>query len=876
MHLPAVVIGAGHSGLAMSRRLTERSIDHVVIERGEVANSWRTQRWDSLRLLTPNWHASLPGGAAGGHHPDGYMTVDEVAVLIERYATTVDAPVVDRTTVTRLGASRDGYEVVTDRGVWTCAAAVIASGGCVEASVPAFAAALPPSITSVTPLAYRTPRSLPRGGVLVVGASATGVQLAEEVRASGRPVTLAVGEHVRMPRTYRGRDIFWWTETAGILDERYDEVDDLVRARHLPSPQLIGTPQRRSIDLNSLRDAGVRVVGRLGRIDGGIAQFSGGLANVCALADLKLDRLLRDARRHRHRHGVRRRGRSARAVRTDTPPRSPVSELDLAADGIRTVIWATGYRPDHRWVDLPVFDHRGRIRHRGGVVAPGLYVLGLNVLRRRRSSFIGGAAGDTEELADHLHRHLDLTTNTRPTSIAGAVRHDRALRRPQPERGDTMNIRTTSRVTWVAGMLVPLALVATFTKPAAAHGGEQQERFLYVSTIAQSDSDPDFVAVIGADPDEPDFGQIVNRVDMPNVGDELHHFGYSADQHRLIVPGLFSSRIHIFDIDSDGSTMTLSVVNEDLVADSGYAVPHGVMAMHGMVLAPMIGAANEQTQPGGIVQIDDHTGEFVDYFGPAPERGADESGPTYMYDFAMTPDGERAISTTFGSPALCAAGHRPDLPRRRSRRLGRSRRAGDPDRQTLGANSGALMVRFLHEPGCGGRSSTPRAPSAVWLADDDDGDGVFDFQQVLGADDGLELPMDMLVSYDGSYLYVTNWFANTVQQFDISDPFHPTLQSTVSVPHPNMLRLSPDGNRLYVTNSLLTPWDNDPDFGEPRNSDYGIWLFEVGSAGDLTPLHADGSAWVSFANVEKQTTTGPAGPHMMLFDPNVPLEAGEH
>jgi hypothetical protein len=125
-------------------------------------------------------------------------------------------------------------------------------------------------------------------------------------------------------------------------------------------------------------------------------------------------------------------------------------------------------------------------------------------------------------------------------------------------------------------------------------------------------------------------------------------------------------------------------------------------------------------------------------------------------------------------------------------------------------------------------------------------------------------------------LFVSNWFGNTVQQFDISDPFQPTLQSTVAVPHPNMLRLSPDNNRLYVTNSLLTPWDNDADFGEPRNNDYGIWLFEVGSAGNLTPLHADGSAWVNFTNIDKQTTTGPAGPHMMLFDPSIPLEPGEH
>jgi methanethiol oxidase len=438
-----------------------------------------------------------------------------------------------------------------------------------------------------------------------------------------------------------------------------------------------------------------------------------------------------------------------------------------------------------------------------------------------------------------------------------------------------MNIRTTGRVTLASGLLVPLAVVATVTEPAAAHGEGQQERFLYVTTVAQSESDPDFVAVVGADPEQPDFGQIVNRVDMPNVGDELHHFGYSADQQRLIVPGLFSNRIHVLDIDDDASAMTVSAVNEDLVADSGYAVPHGVMAMHGMLLAPMIGAANEQTQPGGIVQLDDQTGEFVDYYGPAPDRGTDDPGPTYMYDFAMTPDSEYGISTTFGSPALCAPGIDPTC-------LGDEVAVWDAhaeqviQTENLGTNSGALMVRFINEPGV--RRGFINAPgtSAVWLASDDDADGVFDFQQVLGPDEGIELPMDMVLSYDNEYLYVTNWFANTVQQFDISDPLAPELVATVSVPHPNMLRLSRDGSRLYVTNSLLTPWDNDPDFGAPRNSDYGIWLFEVASAGGLTPLNADGSAWVSFDNVEKQTTTGPAGPHMMLFDPSIPLEEGEH
>jgi putative flavoprotein involved in K+ transport len=421
--LPAVVIGAGHAGLAMSRRLTERSIDHVVIERGEVANSWRTERWESLRLLTPSWHTSLPGGDEDGRDPDGFMTVGEVTEMLDKYAAHVEAPVLDHTRVARLGRHGDGYVVDTDRGTWTCRTAVVATGGCTVASVPECAHALPPSIATVTPLAYRHPDALADGGVLVVGGSATGVQLAEEIRSTGRPVTLSVGEHVRMPRTYRGRDIFWWTEAAGILDERFDEVDDIVRARNVPSPQLIGTAERRSIDLNGLRRVGVRIVGRLGRIDRGVAQFSGGLANVGALADLKLDRLLRTLDETAVRLGFDGEIGPPERPEPTVLDRSPLSELDLAAAGIRTVIWATGYRPDHTWVDLPVFDHRGRIRHRGGVVAdaPGIYVLGLSVLRRRRSSYIGGAARDTEELADHLHRHLDLTIDARPTSITGTV-----------------------------------------------------------------------------------------------------------------------------------------------------------------------------------------------------------------------------------------------------------------------------------------------------------------------------------------------------------------------------------------------------------------------------------------------------------------------
>jgi putative flavoprotein involved in K+ transport len=258
-------------------------------------------------------------------------------------------------------------------------------------------------------MTYRGPDALPDGGVLVVGASATGCQLADEIHRSGRPVTLAVGEHVRMPRSYRGRDVFWWMDRAGVLDERHDEVDDITRARHVPSPQLIGTPERASLDLNTLRDRGVRIAGRLARVADGAAQFAGSLANVCALADLKLQRLLN------------RFDEWALASRVDAevgPPHrpaptrvdaSPLLHLDLTGGEIRTIVWATGYRPSYSWLDIPVLDRRGRVRHDGGVVtdAPGLYVLGLPLLRRRASTFIHGADEDTRALGEHLHSFLD-------------------------------------------------------------------------------------------------------------------------------------------------------------------------------------------------------------------------------------------------------------------------------------------------------------------------------------------------------------------------------------------------------------------------------------------------------------------------------------
>jgi putative flavoprotein involved in K+ transport len=404
----AIIIGAGHSGLAMSRHLAARSIDHVVLERGEVANSWRTERWDSLRLLTPNWQSRLPGHAYAGADQDGFMTMSEVVHFLQHYAELSRAPVISGVRVTRVRQNEEGYELSTSQGAWRCHQLVIASGACNLASVPPMSAGLAAKVASLTPMQYRRPDLLPDGGVMIVGASASGVQLAREIQAAGRRVVLSVGEHVRMPRTYRGRDIQWWMDVTGAMDLRYDAVEGIERARRLPSPQLVGTPERTAVDLNSLRQAGVELVGRLAGLWDGKAQFSGSLANVCALADLKMNRLLagidawvtangRDeefAARHRDGPTV-----------VDTEPKL---SLDLVAAGITSVIWATGYRPDYSWLDVPVLDRHGRIRHEGGIAAaPGMYVMGLPFMRRRKSSFIDGAAGDAADLAAHLHQSLD-------------------------------------------------------------------------------------------------------------------------------------------------------------------------------------------------------------------------------------------------------------------------------------------------------------------------------------------------------------------------------------------------------------------------------------------------------------------------------------
>lgn len=392
----------------MSRCLAERSIDHVVLERGEVANTWKTERWASLRLLTPNWQSRLPGFGYQGDDPDGYRTMPEVIAFIDQYAKVISAPVRAHTKVTSVSRSAAGYLVTTDRGDWRARTVVLATGACNIARVPALAEAVPSAVTMLTPVQYRNPDQLEEGGVLVVGASATGTQLADEIHRSGRPVTLAVGEHIRAPRVYRGRDLEWWMDAAGVLDERYDEVDDIVRARKVPSLQLAGSSERATLDLNALTGIGVKLVGRLAGINEGKAQFSGSLRNLCALSDLKMGRLLDTIDEWATDNGLDGEVEAPHRLPPTEVEESPPLGMDLTSGEIRTIVWATGFRPDYSWLDVPVLDRKGQLRHDGGVVeSPGMYLMGIQFLRRRKSALIDGAGDDARDLSDHLASYLD-------------------------------------------------------------------------------------------------------------------------------------------------------------------------------------------------------------------------------------------------------------------------------------------------------------------------------------------------------------------------------------------------------------------------------------------------------------------------------------
>lgn len=411
--IDTVVVGGSQAGLAMSRSLREHGVEHVVLERGRIGERWRSERWDSLRLLTPRWLSRIGGWGDVGADPEGFMNRQEVIRYLEAYASAVAAPVEEGVSVLSVAPRSSGFVVETTRGSWRCDHVVAATGHSQHAHVPPFATSLDPSISQVVPTDYRSAGRLPTGGVLVVGASATGLQLAGEIHSSGRPVHLAVGRHIRLPRRYRHRDIMEWLHRMGSLDEKIGTVRNARASAAQPSLQLVGTPDRFDLDLGRLQARGVRLCGRALGGFGTRVWFDDDLVENLAAADFKLASLRRRIDGFIAREGMGRFVGPPDEFRPVPLTESPDS-LDLGTEGIRTVVWATGFRRGYPWMHPSALDERGDLLHRGGVSPlPGLYALGLNFQRRRSSSFLVGVADDAAELARHLVRRRSDTAGGR-------------------------------------------------------------------------------------------------------------------------------------------------------------------------------------------------------------------------------------------------------------------------------------------------------------------------------------------------------------------------------------------------------------------------------------------------------------------------------
>jgi putative flavoprotein involved in K+ transport len=398
-----LIIGAGQAGLSLSHHLTRAGHAHAVLERGRIGERWRSERWDSLTLLTPGWLSRLDGSEPHPD-PDAFLGREDFVAYLDRYARSFDAPVHEHVAVSSVTRSGRRFHVDTSAGTWRARNVVIATGDSAEPRVPAAAAAAPPELVQLHANGYRNPAALPDGGVLVVGAGPSGLQIAAELRRAGRRVALAVGRHARVPRRYRGRDIWHWLDAIGDLERTIDEVPDPAASKRAPSVALSGANGGEHLDLAVLHRLGVTVTGRLETFDSGRAVLAGDLQPAIDDSERRLRRLLDRIDDHVDR---------THEGRWPHPPDRPAevrlpegpAGLDLAAHGISTVIWATGYRREYPWLRVPVLDADGEIVHRHGITpVPGLYVLGLKFQRRRASHFVGGVGADAAWIAHGIAR----------------------------------------------------------------------------------------------------------------------------------------------------------------------------------------------------------------------------------------------------------------------------------------------------------------------------------------------------------------------------------------------------------------------------------------------------------------------------------------
>ncbi|HEY1818791.1 MAG TPA: MSMEG_0569 family flavin-dependent oxidoreductase [Trebonia sp.] len=403
---PVAVIGGGQAGLSMSYWLQRRGIEHIVLEAERAGHEWRDRRWDAFCLVTPNWQCRLPGFPFQGPDPDGFMGRDEISAYLDGYVRAYAFPLRERTKVTGLHRGGGLFHLATTAGPCTARQVVVATGPYQVPRTPRLAERIPEDITQLHSSAYRAPGALPPGAVLVVGTGQSGCQIAEDLHLAGRRVHLSVGSAPRVARRYRGRDVVAWLDDMGYYRRAITDFADADAVRFRANHYVTGRDGGHDIDLRAFAAAGMTLHGRLtGTSTAGTATFTADLEGNLDAADAVSESIKDSIDAYIAGEGI-----SApdepRYTPPWTPPRDGSDPLDLRAEGIAAVVWATGFGADYRWIDVPVFDGRGYPTHRRGVTScPGLYFLGLPWQHTWGSGRFGGVGDDARHLLDRITAH---------------------------------------------------------------------------------------------------------------------------------------------------------------------------------------------------------------------------------------------------------------------------------------------------------------------------------------------------------------------------------------------------------------------------------------------------------------------------------------
>jgi putative flavoprotein involved in K+ transport len=400
-HHDTVVIGGGQAGLAMSAVLQQRGREHVVLERRQVGERWRTERWESLRFQFPNWSLELPGYAYSGEDPDGFAHWREILRVVEDYAAGARAPVREHTEVTGLRATDGGFALSVPDATIHARHVVVATGPFQRPRIPQLAEGVAPSVLQTDPTRYRRPENLPDGAVLVVGSGASGCQIGDELLRAGRTVFLSVSRHRRVPRRFRGKDVYWWLDRMGRFAQT---IDSFPGRQWPPSTVVTGVSGGYDVNVRQMAADGVRVLGRvIGASDGTLAVASN--ANeVLDEADAAFAGFVAAA----HEFAVANPdvGLAEEEPTGSTALPATVAELeslDLRRENVTAIVWATGYDCDFGWLRVPVLDAQGRpLQQRGVTRVPGLYFLGLHWMHTFKSGLFAGVGSDAEYLAEHM------------------------------------------------------------------------------------------------------------------------------------------------------------------------------------------------------------------------------------------------------------------------------------------------------------------------------------------------------------------------------------------------------------------------------------------------------------------------------------------